>query len=53
LPSEQEHRILSSWDEEYPTNIGTSGKEIFYIVLFFEKKRLVFQYVVRGFSLNI
>jgi len=49
----QEYRILSSWDEEYPANISMSGKEIFYVGLYFEKKRLVFQYIVRGFPLNI
>jgi hypothetical protein len=33
----QEHRILSSWDEEYPANISMSGKKIFYVVLYFEE----------------
>jgi len=49
----QEHRILSSWEEEFRANVSMSGTEIFYDVLYFEKKRLVFQYIVRGFSLNI
>lgn len=53
FPSVKEHRILSRWGEEYRANISMNGKEIFYVVQYFEKKRLVFQYTVRGFSLNI